>query len=176
MYRAGSSVCRPESSVLAARGVAAVPGTNPRSASSASAGATGPPSASRSGAPLGAPTPPARRRSSSRPRVPAGRPSRGRTPRRTGCVTRASVPVYSSRNREIYARGVAGDLDRVVAAVAPATGSTHERQEDEWVGADSNCRPAPCEGAVITGLDHQPDTRQYPRPGLKSCFVGSGPR
>ena len=49
-------------------------------------------------------------------------------------------------------------------------------REVEWVGADSNCRPAPCEGAVITGLDHQPDTREYPRPGLKSCFVGSGPR
>ena len=29
-----------------------------------------------------------------------------------------------------------------------------------WVGADSNRRPAPCEGAVITGLDHRPSVEE----------------
>ena len=26
----------------------------------------------------------------------------------------------------------------------------------KWVGADLNCRPPPCQGGVITGLDYQP--------------------
>ncbi len=29
-------------------------------------------------------------------------------------------------------------------------------REEEWVGADLNCRPPPCQGGVITRLDHQP--------------------
>ena len=27
---------------------------------------------------------------------------------------------------------------------------------EKWVGADLNCRPPPCQGGVITRLDHQP--------------------
>ena len=34
--------------------------------------------------------------------------------------------------------------------------AVHKTDLRGWVGADLNCRPPPCQGGVITSLDHQP--------------------
>jgi hypothetical protein len=34
--------------------------------------------------------------------------------------------------------------------------AAHELFAAKWVGADLNRRPPPCQGGVITSLDHQP--------------------
>ncbi len=41
-------------------------------------------------------------------------------------------------------------------AVREAGAVVEDSEGIEWVGQELNLGPAPCEGAVITGLDHQP--------------------
>ncbi len=35
--------------------------------------------------------------------------------------------------------------------------SNNERKEEEWAGSELNQRPPPCQGGILTRLDHRPN-------------------
>ena len=73
-----------------------------------------------------------------------------------GCRTVSSVPMTDSTTAVVPRQRY-----RPVHTYVPVVLRPTESRKKLWVGADSNRRPAPCEGAVITGLDHQPPQARY---------------
>ena len=82
--------------------------------------------------------------------------------RRSGRAALRAVPgcVLQSSNPPDHFGGTAPHTLRSFVALC----------RQKWVGADSNCRPAPCEGAVITWLDHQPASTSNSTANLRITF------
>ena len=78
------------------------------------------------------------------------------SPRRTGFIIRSNSTGESKRS---------GGMDHAGASTKVATVGIEGVKK--WVRADLNCRPPPCQGGVITSLDHEPSlalvcTLRYP--------------